>query len=304
MSLRLLARELGGELVKTKKLGGLGNKSYKLVLDTGKGLKSYSVKIYQGRDGARKARKEYSLYRLMPVYGLNAPKIVMADFDGRLLGRPLLAWEWIEGEAAEKFLGRKSATSVARLLGYSLALFHSIPPDAVGPELRGHVDRFWIKQVEWLKTVSRLVNLRLSLPQALLEELNGEKYVIIHGDYNPGNILVARDGIYIIDQESAELGDPVYDLAYCSLFIALDKGWDLVRALLLEYLKRVKVNLRHFSFKVALIAAKLYTFLSLRYFVDTIRWKMGALYPIANLVFLKPFKKRLLRIAREEGILM
>ena len=37
---------------------------------------------------------------------------------------------------------------------------------------------------------------------------------LVHGDYSPKNILVHKDGIWVLDHEVAHWGDPVFDLAF------------------------------------------------------------------------------------------
>ena len=36
----------------------------------------------------------------------------------------------------------------------------------------------------------------------------------MHGDYSPKNILVHKDGLWVLDHEVAHWGDPVFDLAF------------------------------------------------------------------------------------------
>jgi len=297
-----VAGELGGSIASAKRLGGLGNECYKLVLETGGGLEQFSVKIYQGRDAREKAAKEYRIYSLMPSHGLNAPKIVLADTEGKLTGRPLLAWRWIDGESADRFLSRKSASLVARLLGRTLAAFHSIPPGEAGFSGRGGV--FWIDELRAAMLLSGLAGVGMRSPKSLGEHLRvGVDETLIHGDYNPGNVLVAREGAYIIDQEGSGCGDPVYDLAYCALFIYAGGNWGLVKAFLRGYANVRRVDLTGFSTKMALVAVKLYAFLSLGQFKNVIRQKTGLAYPVAELIFLRPLRKKLLKIIREAGLL-
>ena len=37
---------------------------------------------------------------------------------------------------------------------------------------------------------------------------------LVHGDYSPKNILVHRDGLWVLDHEVAHWGDPAFDLAF------------------------------------------------------------------------------------------
>ena len=41
---------------------------------------------------------------------------------------------------------------------------------------------------------------------------------LVHGDYAPKNILLGRDGAWILDAEVAHVGNPVFDLAFFLAF--------------------------------------------------------------------------------------
>ena len=64
----------------------------------------------------------------------------------------------------------------------------------------------------------------------LINELEGDKTSIVHGDFSPKNIMVtASDDIYILDFEVTHVGNPVFDLAFliahllCKFFRAPDR---------------------------------------------------------------------------------
>jgi len=49
----------------------------------------------------------------------------------------------------------------------------------------------------------------------LINELEGDKTTVVHGDFSPKNIMVAtNDDIYILDFEVTHVGNPVFDLAF------------------------------------------------------------------------------------------
>ncbi len=59
----------------------------------------------------------------------------------------------------------------------------------------------------------------------LIDELEGDKTTIVHGDFSPKNIMVGMDEqVYILDFEVTHVGNPVFDLAFllahllCKLF--------------------------------------------------------------------------------------
>ena len=49
----------------------------------------------------------------------------------------------------------------------------------------------------------------------LINELEGDKTTIVHGDFSPKNIMVGMDDqVYILDFEVTHVGNPVFDLAF------------------------------------------------------------------------------------------
>jgi 5-methylthioribose kinase len=63
----------------------------------------------------------------------------------------------------------------------------------------------------------------------LINELEGDKTTIVHGDFSPKNIMISmQDDVYILDFEVTHVGNPVFDIAFliahllCKFFHASD----------------------------------------------------------------------------------
>ena len=52
----------------------------------------------------------------------------------------------------------------------------------------------------------------------LVDELRDARICLVHGDYAPKNILIGRDGAWMLDAEVAHVGNPVFDLAFFLAF--------------------------------------------------------------------------------------
>lgn len=52
----------------------------------------------------------------------------------------------------------------------------------------------------------------------LVDELREARICLVHGDYAPKNILIGRDGAWVLDAEVAHVGSPVFDLAFFLAF--------------------------------------------------------------------------------------
>ena len=65
--------------------------------------------------------------------------------------------------------------------------------------------------------IERLPHLAAALTP-LLDDLRDSRVCLVHGDYAPKNILLGRDGAWILDAEVAHVGNPVFDLAFFLAF--------------------------------------------------------------------------------------
>jgi 5-methylthioribose kinase len=52
----------------------------------------------------------------------------------------------------------------------------------------------------------------------LVAELRDARICLVHGDYAPKNMLLGRDGSWLLDAEVAHVGNPVFDLAFFLAF--------------------------------------------------------------------------------------
>jgi Ser/Thr protein kinase RdoA (MazF antagonist) len=57
--------------------------------------------------------------------------------------------------------------------------------------------------------------------EPLVDEVRSARTCLVHGDYAPKNILLGRDGAWILDAEVAHFGNPVFDLAFFLAFPVL-----------------------------------------------------------------------------------
>jgi aminoglycoside phosphotransferase (APT) family kinase protein len=55
----------------------------------------------------------------------------------------------------------------------------------------------------------------------LAEELESTRKCLVYGDFSPKNFLVGNDGLWVIDAETAHIGDPILDLAFLNAHLTL-----------------------------------------------------------------------------------
>jgi len=107
----------------------------------------------------------------------------------------------------DQLLAGEVRRSIAHELGRRLAQVHR-HPDAEAMRALAGPGYFPELRVEpyYETTAKRHPDLRIVadfVPQTL-----------VHGDYSPKNILVHKDGIWVLDHEVAHWGDPAFDLAF------------------------------------------------------------------------------------------
>jgi aminoglycoside phosphotransferase (APT) family kinase protein len=64
----------------------------------------------------------------------------------------------------------------------------------------------------------------------LVEDLRRRKTTLVWGDASPKNILVGNTGPVFLDAETAVIGDPAFDLAFCLTHLLLKTVWLAPRA--------------------------------------------------------------------------
>lgn len=100
-------------------------------------------------------------------------------------------------------------------------------------------------------------NVRKTIEKSLMN-----KVVLIHGDFQPKNILVNNDRFYLVDYEVATLGDPAYDLGnICAQYLLAGiinypirkKYYSEIKMILFEYFKHSLLTNIHDKMKMNLV---------------------------------------------------
>ncbi len=147
--------------------------------------------------------------------GVRVPAVLGAT---TVMGRPGLIMERIEGADLLTLIGRRpwAVFRVGRICGEVHAQLHEVQaPRAIAP----------LKE-----TLRRRIQTIGPLPPHLkefsLEALEGlpDGEALCHGDFHPGNILLAGDEPVVIDWTNARRGDPMADVARTRMMLRLGEA--------------------------------------------------------------------------------
>jgi len=144
--------------------------------------------------------------------GVRVPAVLGAT---TVMGRPGLIMERIEGPDMLTLIGRRpwATFRVARICGEVHARLHEVRAPSVIPSARETL-RHWMGQSGQLPP---------HLAEFALEVLDGlpDGDRLCHGDFHPGNILMAGDEPVLIDWTNARRGDPMADVARTRMILRL-----------------------------------------------------------------------------------
>jgi aminoglycoside phosphotransferase (APT) family kinase protein len=168
------------------------------------------------------AADEFKLLQVTRSAGLATPALYYVDPLGDIFSTPCIVVEYIEGqpEFTPTDLG-----AYIRQFALHLSSIHRVDcSNADLSFLPQHAERYAAKLSE--PAASEEGRIREALQSVWpLPQMN--PFVLLHGDYWPGNILWRNDQLVgIIDWEDAAIGDPLADLANSRLEILWAFGID------------------------------------------------------------------------------
>lgn len=143
------------------------------------------------------------------------PKLLFRDPE-----RSILVLERVElGSTVWKsdLLAGKINPDIGAKLGHTLASWHNFGQQNPGAKERFMEDSLFdqLRIDPFYRFVaSKNPQLQVSI-QKLINDLEGDKSSIVHGDFSPKNIMISMsDEVFILDFEVTHVGNPVFDIAF------------------------------------------------------------------------------------------
>ncbi|HEY6202050.1 MAG TPA: phosphotransferase [Candidatus Limnocylindria bacterium] len=222
-------------------LGGVDTATYALRLERGGEARDVVVRVYRNWDGEQDAaaavRRQHAVLGAVAAVTAAAPRPILADAAGDLIGEPLIVTSWLPG-APQAPTGRDD-DAWAEQLATAMAALHATPLNGLPGDFPRHgtaaerLARFLARGADvrdplWDKIGSALT--------PLAADVRANPPTLIHGDFWFGN-TIWEDGRLtgIIDWDGAAIADPARDVAGARNDLALLSGARAADAFLARY---------------------------------------------------------------------
>jgi aminoglycoside phosphotransferase (APT) family kinase protein len=212
--------------------GGLSRENWKLDVSWVDATGSHSHQLMLMRDAAGTLldtvrSREFALLKALEGTGVQAPKAYWVDADGHRLGAPSIVMDRVPGICDYMVLNgdRPPATRLNLAHGFIdlMARMHAVDwrGRGLGAVLGEPADTPSRVELKHWEAEYRRVKLEphpeLDYVLAWMHQHapKAEAIVLVHGDFKPGNALIAGEQITAkLDWETAHLGDPLEDLGW------------------------------------------------------------------------------------------
>jgi len=212
--------------------GGVSSEIYRLNLDSGPVcVKRALAKLKVEKDWyapiERNAFEVAWIETATEIAPGSAPEIIAHDPDALMFVMAYLEPEqypvWKE-QLSAGIIVPKTAES----LGTLLAKLHGATAGQAGVKARfdGSAELFFALRIEpyLLATAAAQPSVASAIEEIALTT-QATSLALVHGDFSPKNILIGPDGPVILDSETANYGDPAFDLAFCLNHLLLKCIW-------------------------------------------------------------------------------
>lgn len=196
------------------------------------------------------AALEYQLLRALFDVGLTVPQALHVDTSVELLPDPFLLMTFVEGSTTVPVGQELEYIDVmaATLIGIHDTSIHAVPqlPTRIDP--LPEVFEYLPQAAEWNPLRAHLASLSNTAYQGLPK--------LLHGDFWPENLLWHDGAIAaILDWEDAAVGDPLSDVAGCSLELRYKYGVTGMQRFIEAYAKRSSIDLNRLALWQIYVAA-------------------------------------------------
>jgi len=189
------------------------------------GTENFILKFYR-MGGSGKVIKELKIYQYLSSLGVPVPKVYFADAEGKVANKPFLLIQKLEGESFSLLLKKGKGREFVESLAASLHKLHSTQPSNLNLKLERKSFKDEIDELKIIATVllafsNPIIFRRVykALTEISKAHAKRSSLALLHGDCGPDNTIYCDGIVYLIDLESAYVGDPASDVGYAYHFI-------------------------------------------------------------------------------------
>ncbi len=212
--------------------GGLSRENWSVdaTWNDATGAQAHRLMLMRDASGtllATNRAREFAVLKALEGTNVPAPKAHWVDVDGRRLGAPSLVMDRMPGTCDYLVLNGAQPLEARLALAHAflglMASIHEVDwrGRGLGPVLgTPHTSPSQVELANWEAEYRRVQleahpELDLALAWMRRHAPQAEAVVLVHGDFKPGNALVADGQISAkLDWETAHLGDPLEDLGW------------------------------------------------------------------------------------------
>ena len=190
-----------------------------------------------GLPSENSAKTEFELLDCLKETTIPSAVPIHLDSRGNLLGKPFFISSYIEGT---QNLNITEDNSYLETIANQLRDIHRVNIDNF-PKLPHRIDPLE-GLLDYLPKKDKWKEIREYIKETPHEKYNAD-YVLLHGDFWPGNLLWESSDIKgVVDWDYAALGDPSYDLAVSCLMFRYLYGQQDMESFKAAYIKDSEID--------------------------------------------------------------
>ncbi len=169
------------------------------------------LRLYNDNYYGDRLNREISALNTLRYTDINIPEILGIDLDERII-----VLEWIEGEVMNNYYKKE----LQEILGSIQKVSHDNRTNFFD-KIRLHTSK--------IEENNQLFDEYMNLYKFIWDYVDLSWYdpkenVLIHGDFHPGNIIISKTGLSVIDWEYSSFGPKIFDTCYLQKYIDVNSN--------------------------------------------------------------------------------
>jgi len=202
--------------------GGWESDIFRFSLTHVSGSEDLVLRRYSGDNGAAKARHEFRGMAKLHALGYPVPRVLAAEPDDTILGRPFMVMDWVPGHADRSWPDVVEGPDLPAFVKLQADL-HRLPWQPFTAEPAPAADQtidMWLRLSELFSDLE--FGPAMGWLAGRVGDLSPLEPAVIHWDFHVGNVLVDEVGTtHVLDWTQIAVTDRRFDVAWTELLIAM-----------------------------------------------------------------------------------